>query len=234
MQPEVDPDAGWVARLSGHAPREAARALTEKKGDRDLYRRLARAHASEGRTSYIEIDAPRELLALVRLNRPTHVVEVGVSSGVSSAYLLQGLAENGHGTLHSIDLPSRPRSKTRSTNPSWSLPDGRSSGWAVPMSLRARWDLRLGDKQVVLPLLAEELDRIDLFVYDVPHEDRTSLREFRTVSRRVPAGGIAIADHGPGGGLCEALDRWATLREASPVGRTGLGLYGFRAKTAGP
>ena len=38
------------------------------------------------------------------------VVETGVATGVTSAYLLAGLADNGRGTLHSVDLPNGPLS----------------------------------------------------------------------------------------------------------------------------
>ncbi|MCI4362037.1 MAG: class I SAM-dependent methyltransferase [Thermoplasmata archaeon] len=230
MQPEEGADAAWVAQLA-HVPlARAERSIEEARAERSLFRFLEREHASEGRSSYIEIDAPLELFALVRLLRPRHVVEVGVSSGVSSAYLLQGLNRNRRGTLHSVDLPSFPRPRrtgARRGGASWSLPPGRSSGWAVPLALRGRWDLRLGDKRTVLPLLIEELPGIDLFVYDVPHDDSGSWREFQRLDPLLNSGSVAIADHGPTAGLCAALGRWARRRDTAPVGRTGLGLYGF-------
>jgi hypothetical protein len=233
MQPEEDPDREWVTGLAGSTPAAVERALAEASGERRLFSHLAREHRREGRPSYIEIDAPLELYALARLLQPRHVVEVGVSSGVSSAYLLQALARNGRGTLHSIDRPKRPpassRRSSRPLGPSWALPPGRSSGWAVPDALRGRWDLRIGDKKDVIPLLADELDRIDLFVYDVPHDDRTTREEFRRLDPLLVTGAVAIADHGPGGGLCSALRWWAGRRHAIPRGRTGLGLYGFRS-----
>lgn len=231
MEPETDADVEWVRQLAGCSLMRAERLLTYARDERRLYQHLAREHAREGRRSYIEIDAPLELYALARSLRPHHIVEVGVSSGVSSAYLLQALAANQRGTLHSVDLPSAPRgpaTPARRTTPSWTLPPGRSSGWAVPFALRARWDLRLGDKKVVLPLLGEELSRVGLFVYDVPHRDRDAVGEFLSLDARMGRGSVAIADHGPGGELCTALDDWAQRRGATSVGRQGLGLYGFR------
>ena len=156
-------------------------------------------------------------------------MEVGVSSGVSSAYLLAALERNGEGTLHSVARPAKPRSKARTRGgTSWSLPPGRSSGWAIPFALRARWDLRLGDKSRVLPLIARELPMIELFVYDVPHDCTESAREFRTLDHLLPRGAVAIVDHGSGGGPCPALHEWATGRGGRLVGRTGLGLFGMR------
>lgn len=229
MRPETDPDVGWVAALSGASIRDARSAVDEAAGERALFRHLAREHRSEGRCSYIEIDAPLELFALVRLMRPRHIVEVGVSSGVSSAYLLAALHANGQGTLHSVDLPSPERfSRHRPGGASWSLPTGRGSGWAVPLALRARWDLRLGDKRRVLPVLGEELPSIGLLVYDVPHECGASRREFLSLDPLFGERSVAIVDHGPGGTVCPALRTWATRRGTPPVGRQGLGLYGAR------
>jgi hypothetical protein len=229
MQVEDDPDVGWVAALSGVTEEAAASAVREAAGDRGLYAYLDREHRREGRESYIEIDAPLELHAIARLIRPRHVVEVGVSSGVSSAYLLDALGQNGVGTLHSVDLPAHPRGpQGRRSRASWSLPPSRATGWAVPMALRGRWDLRLGDKSEVIPLLAAELPRIDLVVYDVPHDEVDLVREFSLLDPRMGRGAVAIVDHGPGGGLCLALRRWARGRASVPVRRSELGLFGMR------
>jgi Methyltransferase domain len=232
MEVEEDPDAGWVAQLAGVSEARALGAIRAAQEERGLFRHLDRIHRLGGRSSYIEIDAPLELYALVRLLHPAHVVEVGVSSGVSSAYLLQALERVGGGTLHSVDLPqpeSRPRHRRQ--NASWSLPPGRSSGWAVPFPLRKRWDLRLGDKKVVLPLIAEVAPSVGLFVYDVPHSEEQAARDFGHIDRCFKPGSVAIADHGPGGGLCAPLRRWADSRGTPPIRRRGLGLFGFRTET---
>jgi hypothetical protein len=233
MRPETDPDASWVQALSDRPLPAVQDALREAGSQRRLYSYLARQHRLEHRDSYVEIDAPWELHALVRLLRPSHVVEVGVSSGVSSAYLLNALALNRTGILHSIDLPSHPTRKQisqGSVRGSWTLPLGRSTGWAVPPGLRHRWDLRLGDKAEVLPMLSDQIPEVDLFVYDVPHWDATTRKELRTLDDHFPSGSVVIIDHGPGGGLCDALRAWARGRGAVPAGRTGLGLYGARAR----
>lgn len=231
MRRESDPDPAWVAGLAGCSLAAARSAVAEAAAEDRLFRALAREHAREGRASYIEIDAPLELQAIVRLRAPRHVVEVGVSSGVSSAYLLNGLARNGVGTLHSVDLPSRPRTPHRGSGgprASWSLPPGRSSGWAVPFELRRRWDLRLGDKSDVLPLLGEELPAIDLLLYDVPHEECDIRDELGRLRARLGPGSVVVVDHGPGGGACAALAGWARSVGTTARGRRGLGLYGAR------
>jgi hypothetical protein len=231
MHPEQDPDTAWVTALSGRTPAASSRAIAEAQGEHRLFDHLAREHAREGRKSYIEIDAPLELHALARLIRPTQVVEVGVSSGVSSAYLLNALAKNRRGTLHSIDLPSHPRPSRKSGRPpvySWTLPPGRSSGWAIPRALRGRWDLRLGDKADLIPVLARELDQVDLLLYDVPHNEADIRSELRILDPLLPPGAVVIIDHGPGGSLCAALRGWARGCHARPVRRQELGLFGAR------
>lgn len=231
MQPEIDPDPEWVAALSG-APLEAATAaIEEARQQQRLFGEITNAQREVGRRSYVEIDAPLELHALVRILHPRHVVEVGVSSGVSTAYLLNALALNGHGVLHSVDLPSYPRASRVGRPPpqvSWTLPPGRRSGWAIPSRLRRPWDLRLGDKAVEIPRLVQQLASIDFFLYDVPHADPDALREFRLVDSRFDAGGVAIADHGPGGGRCPALAAWGRRRRVGCARRSGLGLFGIR------
>jgi len=234
MQPELDPDAVWVSALAGVSETRARGAIEEAARETRLFRHLERMHRLGGRSSYIEIDAPLELHAIARLLRPEHVIEVGVSSGVSSAYLLAALARNGRGTLHSVDLPSTPSRSAKPGGSSWSIPPGWSSGWAVPPRLRHRWDLRLGDKADVIPRLAGELRRVGLVVYDVPHNESDLAREFAELDRRLPAGAVAIADHGPGGGRCAPLARWARRRSSHAVRRSDLGLYGFRAGTRRP
>ena len=237
MEPESDADAAWVGALSGRGVPAAQRSIEEARAQRRLFRHIVREHRSERRPGYGEIDAPLELHALVRLCRPRHVVEVGVASGVSSAYLLNALDLNDRGTLHSVDLPKRPPPGPRGgarVYGSWSLPKGRHPGWAVPDRLKGRWDLRIGDKARVLPLLAGELAQVDLFVYDVPHDDAQARREFALLDPRLGPHAAVVVDHGPGGGLCSALRRWATQRGTTTHHRRPTGLYGMRVGRSAP
>jgi len=48
-----------------------------------------------------------KLYNLIRDTRPSIVVETGVASGVSTAYILQALEDNRKGKLYSIDLPNQ-------------------------------------------------------------------------------------------------------------------------------
>lgn len=70
MQAESDPDGAWVSELSGRIREACEAAIVEAQREKGLYAYQVRQHAREGRASYVEIDAPLELHALVRLHRP--------------------------------------------------------------------------------------------------------------------------------------------------------------------
>lgn len=109
------------------------------------------------------------LYLLVRLLKPNRVIETGVSAGVSSAYILRVLKDNGKGKLNSIDLGPD------------NLPLGKRCGWVVPDELRDSWDLRIGDtKQVLIPLL-DEIGGIDFFVQDSEHTYEHMMWEFECI-----------------------------------------------------
>ena len=109
------------------------------------------------------------LYILTRLMKPAIIVETGVSSGSSSAYILQALHDNQKGKLYSIDLPPK------------NLPSGKKSGFVVPQYLSSRWELRIGDsKDLLLPLL-NDIGPIDSFIHDSLHTYDHMMFEFRTV-----------------------------------------------------
>jgi predicted O-methyltransferase YrrM len=117
-----------------------------------------------------------------RLLEPDVVAETGVAYGVSSAFILRALKENGRGVLHSVDLPPLRREYERF----W--------GMAVSESLRNRWRLHRGASTRVLPRLLEELETVDLFVHDSLHTYRNMRREFEAIWPRLRSGGALLAD----------------------------------------
>jgi predicted O-methyltransferase YrrM len=119
---------------------------------------------------------------MCRLLEPDVVVETGVAYGVSSAFILRALEENGRGVLHSVDLPPLRREYERF----W--------GVAVDRGLEGRWKLHRGSSVRVLPRLLEELETVDLFVHDSLHTYRNMRREFEAVWPRLRDGGVILAD----------------------------------------
>ncbi len=170
---------------------------------------IADALTSTGRTYYAQFPAPLELYAIVRLLRPKHVVESGVSAGASTAHILMGLKKNRKGRLHSMDLPQYQRELRRTRGElSWSIPKGKDSGWAIPSHLKGRWDLRQGKSEGLLPALCRELPRVDLYCHDSPWTPDHLAFEFRTIRAALRPGSVVVADntdYNPG--AAEALAR---------------------------
>lgn len=97
----------------------------------------------------------RLLHFLTRWLEPEVVVETGVAGGTSSWTILEALRVNGHGTLHSSDLPYLFKADAH-----------RSVGAMVPEELRDGWDLRFGTDTTNLPRILAEVGHVDLFHYD--------------------------------------------------------------------
>jgi predicted O-methyltransferase YrrM len=117
-----------------------------------------------------------------RLLEPAVVVETGVAYGVSSAFILRALEENGRGVLHSVDLPPlRPEYE-------------KFWGIAVDGAPEDRWRLHRGSSKRVLPRLLEEVDTVDIFVHDSLHTYRNMRREFEKTWPYLRTGGVILAD----------------------------------------
>lgn len=117
---------------------------------------LMRGGAIDDRHNGDELVA-RCCYAVVRAVKPAMVVETGVAHGVSSAYFLAALAENGAGHLHSIDLPPHDTGAEAAV------------GAFVPEHLRARWTLHRGMSRRMLPQVLADVGRADVFMHDSLH-----------------------------------------------------------------
>ena len=121
--------------------------------------------------------------AAVRASKPEVVVETGIASGVSSAYILLAMKKNGCGQLHSIGL----------ADPA-DLPPGQKPGWLVPSELREPWCVHLGDARDLLPGLLRELRQIDVFIHDSDHSYHHMLWEFESAYPFLKERGLLISD----------------------------------------
>ncbi len=124
----------------------------------------------------------RYCYVVARLLKPTTVVETGASYGVSSAFFLAAIMQNGHGTLHSVDLPAlRPGFE-------------RYWGAAVPEDLRVNWELHRGASRQVLPQVLRRTGQVDVFLSDSLHSYRSMSWEYRTVWPHLRPGGVLLSD----------------------------------------
>ena len=144
---------------------------------RNRYENLEEADALRGTTGRLDATT---LYVICRAREPDVVVETGVLFGSFDAYILRALDRNGHGQLHSIDLPEQPASF--------------ENGYLIPPELRSRWDLRLGDVHDVLPDLLAEVGPLDLFLHDSLHEAKHMRWEYEQALGHLHPEGI-LATH---------------------------------------
>jgi predicted O-methyltransferase YrrM len=139
------------------------------------------------------VSLARLCYGVCKLLNPSVVLETGVAYGVTSAYILQALEENGAGKLYSVDLP-RFASGAES-----------SVGWLVPDSLKHRWDLRIGPARSVLPKIIGEVQTADVFIHDSLHTYAHMKWEFSIALPALRPGGILISDDIEGNRAFEEL-----------------------------
>lgn len=120
--------------------------------------------------------------AITRALQPKIVLETGVCYGVTSAHFLKALELNGHGSLHSIDLPPLGKDEEAYV------------GSLVPRKLRKRWILHRGTTRRLLAPLLEGLGQIDLFLHDSLHTYANMRMEFAAAWTKLRAGGVLISD----------------------------------------
>lgn len=114
--------------------------------------------------------------------KPAVVLETGVAHGVTSAFILKALEQNGSGALFSVDLPPL------------GMDADRYVGAAIPPSLKGRWELHRGVSRRVLPRLLNEVSPVDVFVHDSLHTYLNMRWEFSAVLSHVRSGGVILAD----------------------------------------
>jgi predicted O-methyltransferase YrrM len=188
-RPPSYPTAGWETILDDLEARfgnvsEVLKEPALREMEENTRRLLADIRQEDTFTPYWAADSLTARLCYLacRLIEPETVVETGVAYGVSSAFILRAMQENGRGTLFSIDLPPLRRRYERF----W--------GIAVPDGLRARWRLHRGTSAGVLPRLLRETPKVDLFVHDSLHTHTNMRREFDAVWPHLRDGGLLLAD----------------------------------------
>jgi predicted O-methyltransferase YrrM len=199
-----------------------------KEVEDDTRRLLADIHARDPFSPRWAADSRFARLGylLCRLISPSVVLETGVAYGVSSVFILKALEVNGHGTLHSVDLPPL-RSEYE-----------RFWGIAVPDALEDRWRLHRGSSARVLPRLLREIRTIDLFVHDSLHTRGNMRREFDTVWPHLRDGAVLMADDVERNRAFSELQQkspalWRVVqdREESPLhGRAAPVVFGIAIK----
>ncbi|MEM3426785.1 MAG: class I SAM-dependent methyltransferase [Nitrososphaerales archaeon] len=127
------------------------------------------------------------LYMLVRITKPTYVVETGVGGGYASAHILEALRLNNHGYLYSIDYH-------RTYDPSYyALEPGLPCGGVVPQYLRSRWTVSMESSQQELPKLLPRLGKIDMFIHDSLHTRDCAMYEYGLAWKYLKLGGLLVS-----------------------------------------
>lgn len=180
-------DEKFLGHITGASPGQIRAFMSEPISTPD-FAKLLRGAEEKFRNLAIEsadLFAKKILVqyAAVRALAPQCIVETGVANGVSSSYLLLGLHKNGKGRLHSIGLD----------DPAF-LPSGAEPGWLVPVWLRSRWQIHIGDARQILPPLLSQLGCIDIFIHDSLHTYEHMLWECETAYPALRRGGLLFSD----------------------------------------
>jgi hypothetical protein len=118
------------------------------------------------------------LYALVRLLRPSIVLETGVANGLSSFFILSAMQANGHGSLHSVD---------RSADVGALLSSRERERWCLHV-LQAR-NLKANFSSIL-----EALAPVDMFFHDSDHTYPWQAFEFEAALRKLAPGAILASD----------------------------------------
>ena len=137
------------------------------------------------------------LYYLIRMMQPQIVVETGVLHGLTSAWLLKALKQNGMGKLISIDLPRRDWEKFFPGQPMG--PGGEADfemteklpGWIVPDDLRHHWELLIGPSYKYLDDIFQK-HSVDIFIHDSDHSYEMMGYECRMAFEKAPNAFVII------------------------------------------
>lgn len=164
--------AGAIEELFGVDAREQERML----GDATFPDQLPFDQGSwDSRMPWMEL-----LHLLVRIMRPSSVVETGVQWGYSTATILAALPDDSR--LDSVDLPNLDRTSRE------------RHAAAVPPALREQWTLHLGDSRAELPRVLALRRPVDLFVHDSDHTYAGQMTEFRAAWPALRPGAMLVVD----------------------------------------
>jgi predicted O-methyltransferase YrrM len=137
---------------------------------------------------------------LVRQTKPRKIVQCGACNGLSSSFMMLGLAKNGpEGTMSIIDLapvfdPKDPEWTEEGKAHGVCIPEGKTTAWMVPDAYRDRLEVWNGDAKEVLPKMIDEVDSVDFFYHDSDHTYQHMTFEFREAKRKLTQGGLIVAD----------------------------------------
>jgi predicted O-methyltransferase YrrM len=202
---DVVPDKAWKKILKktlkeARSVPHAEQVFERRDFIEDYTAELNRKYGAHYAAGWVNLDDAIYLYWLIRHLKPETVVQTGVCNGLSSAFMMLALVQNGpKGKLHVIDLPP----VFDPNDPAWTaegkvygvtIPEGKTSGWMVPDAYRDRIEILNGDAKELLPQLIDRLDSVDMFYHDSDHTYNHMMFEFREAKRKLTNGGLIVGD----------------------------------------
>lgn len=159
---------------------------------------------------------------IIRRLKPRIIVETGVFDGVSSAFILNALHKNKHGTLISVDLPAR-HVIHGSTDfmPFQRLPRNKTSGWLIPDYLRNRWKLHIINRGDELKDILSKFKTIDIFLHDSLHTNDHMMWEMKLAWQKMQRNGILLVDDIYSN---DAFNTFSRSKQKKPISKYGFGV----------
>lgn len=118
------------------------------------------------------------LYLLVRIIKPSNIVETGVANGHSSYFLLNALLKNEFGTLHSFEV-------------------NNNVGTLISENEKKMWDLNILPRTQKKSFFRERMNKlgeIDLFIHDSNHFYYWQVFEYKTAWKVLKKGGLLLSD----------------------------------------
>lgn len=166
-----------------------------------------------------DVSLARRAYTLCRILKPEVVLETGVAYGMTTAFILKALFQNGCGVLHSIDLP-----------PLGDNADA-SVGILAPDELKDRWVLHRGASKRILPKVLAEVKTVNVFVHDSLHTYWNIKRELELVLPYLSRPSVVLSDdiegniafHEWAGRASPAY--WAAIQEQEKESALGVAVF---------
>jgi len=132
---------------------------------------------------------------LVRAYKPDIMFETGVFEGLSSIHILLAMEDNKKGKLVSFDVPPKEAIDNSTHIMKFKkLPKNHESGWTIPVHLKKRWELHIGNTKKTLPNILEKYKKIDIFMHDSLHTYKHMMMEYKLAWPHIKKGGLLLSD----------------------------------------
>jgi hypothetical protein len=199
-----DPDTAWSAALGDMLSEAKSVAHTDLvlRRQEELERyltELSKRHNAQYLSGEHGLEGALFHYWLVRTLKPQTVVQCGVGNGLSSAFMMLALVQNGpEGRMHLVGSPSVYNSK----DPEWhiagmtygaTIPEGRTIGWMVPEVYRKRFNAMRGRPDVLLPELLNNVASIQMFCATGGLAD-DEIGQYDLIADHIARGGLIVFD----------------------------------------